>query len=75
MKRSTALHYKHALPKEHSLFVKEMKQVYSAEKTFVKALPKMFKAATSEKLATAFEDQLAITHQHILKLEDIFSIL
>ncbi len=75
MKRSTAIHYKQPLPEERSLFIREIKHVYGAEKTFVKALPKMFKAATSEKLATVLEDQLAVTHQHILKLEDIFYIL
>src|SRR6478735_5064280 len=39
-------------------FEDELKDIYWAEKNIVKALPKMQKAATSEKLQQAFEEHL-----------------
>ena len=57
------------------LFIEELKDIYWAEKHLTKALPKMRKAATSEELASAFEDHLAVTEKHIERAEQVFEIL
>lgn len=54
------------------LFVNELKDLYSAEKQLVKALPKMAKAASSTKLRKGFEDHLKQTEKHVERLEQIF---
>lgn len=54
------------------LFVDELKDLYSAEKQLVKALPKMAKAASSAKLRKGFEDHLRQTEDHVERLENIF---
>src|ERR1043165_4696009 len=57
------------------LFVHELKDLLSAEKQLVKALPKMAKGAASEKLRSAFEEHLEQTKTHVNRLEKIFSIM
>ena len=57
------------------LFVSELKDIYDAEKQLVKALPKMAKAASSEKLSTAFADHLEQTKAHVERLESVFATL
>ena len=57
------------------LFVHELKDLYSAEKQLLKALPKMAKAATSEELRTAFENHLNETEEQVARLEQIFADL
>jgi len=57
------------------LFVDELKDIYWAEKHLTKALPKMKKAATSEELAAAFEDHLAVTEKHVERVEQVFEML
>jgi len=57
------------------LLVLEMRDTYDAEKQLVKALPKMAKAATSEKLRAAFESHLEQTEQHVSRLEEAFRLL
>jgi ferritin-like metal-binding protein YciE len=52
-----------------------LKDLYSAEKQLVKALPKMAKSAESEDLQRAFKDHLGKTEQHVQRLERIFSNL
>ncbi|MGF7028974.1 ferritin-like domain-containing protein [Sphingobacterium multivorum] len=59
----------------HEFFVDELKDIYWAEKHLVKALPKMQKAATSEKLAAAFEKHTKETQTHIETLEQVFEKL
>lgn len=61
-----------ALESLADLFVDELKDLYSAEKQLVKALPKMAKAASSAKLRKGFEDHLRQTEGHVERLEDIF---
>ncbi len=56
-------------------FVDELKDIYWAEKHLTKALPKMAKAATTDKLRQAFEEHLAATKVHISRLEQVFEIL
>jgi ferritin-like metal-binding protein YciE len=57
------------------LFVHELKDLLSAEKQLVKALPKMAKGANSEALREAFEDHLEQTKGHVERLEQIFETL
>ena len=57
------------------LYVDELKDLYSAEKQLVKALPKMAKAATSSDLQSGFEEHLEQTKGHVRRLEEIFSML
>ena len=38
------------------LYVHELKDLYSAEKQLIRALPKMVKAAKNDKLAAGFEE-------------------
>lgn len=56
------------------LFIEELRDIYGAEKLLTKALPKMMKAATSEELATAFEEHLAVTEDQIGRLEQVFEM-
>ena len=57
------------------LFHVELKDVYDAEKRLVKALPKMAKAAESEKLRSAIEEHLQATQGHVQRLEKVFEWL
>jgi ferritin-like metal-binding protein YciE len=53
------------------LYVHELKDLYSAEKQLTKALPKMAKAAASERLADGFRVHLGQTEEHVNRLEKI----
>lgn len=64
-----------ALRTLEDLFVKELKDLYSAEKQILKALPKMAKAASSEKLREGFEEHREQTEGHVERLEKIFESL
>ena len=55
------------------LYIHELKDLLSAEKQLVKALPKMAKAATNEELASGFEEHLEQTEQHVTRLEKILA--
>lgn len=57
------------------LFIEELKDIYWAEKHLTKALPKMKKAATSQELAAAFDDHLAVTEKQIQRVEKVFEML
>lgn len=57
------------------LFIDELKDIYWAEKHLTKALPKMQKASTSEELANAMEDHLAVTENQIKRLDQVFEML
>jgi ferritin-like metal-binding protein YciE len=57
------------------LFAHELKDLYSAEKQLVRALPKMARAATSEELKAGFEEHLEQTKEQVERLEEIFSSL
>ena len=54
------------------LLVEEMRDLYNAEGQLLKALPKMAKAAQSERLKEAFERHLEETEQQIERLERAF---
>jgi ferritin-like metal-binding protein YciE len=57
------------------LYVEELKDLYSAEKQLVKALPKMAKAAKDKELQQAFRNHLKETEQHVTRLEQICQAL
>jgi ferritin-like metal-binding protein YciE len=57
------------------LFVHELKDLLSAEKQLVKALPKMAKGAASDTLRGAIEEHLDQTKTHVERLETIFENL
>lgn len=54
------------------LFVKELSDIYSAEKQVLKALPKMAKAASFPELRRAFEEHEAQTQGHVERLDRVF---
>jgi len=54
------------------LFLDELADMYDAEHRIVKALPKMAKAATCEKLKKAIISHLKETEGHVKKLEQVF---
>ncbi len=53
------------------LYIGEIKDLYSAEKMLVKALPKMAKAAKDTQLQQAFRTHLKETGEHASRLEQI----
>lgn len=57
------------------LFIDSLKDIYWAEKHLTKALPKMQKAVSSEKLKEAIGTHLEQTKNHVSKLEDVFEKL
>jgi ferritin-like metal-binding protein YciE len=65
----------HKEPDLKELLVKELKDLYNAEKQLVKALPKLSKAASSDTLKQAFEEHLHVTEEHVNRLERIFQEL
>jgi len=59
----------------NELMLDEVKDLYHAEKQLVKALPKMAKAATNDKLRTALSSHLEETRGQVARLEEVFALL
>ncbi|WP_315705749.1 MULTISPECIES: ferritin-like domain-containing protein [unclassified Bradyrhizobium] len=59
----------------NELFLDTLKDIYYAEKQILKTLPKMAKAAQSEKLQQAFQNHHDETEGQIERLEQIFELL
>ena len=57
------------------LFLHELGDVLYAEKTLVKALPKLQEEASDEELAKGFGDHLEETRQHVKNVEQAFEAL
>ena len=57
------------------LYVDELKDLYSAEKQILQALPKMAKKATNEQLRKGFEMHLEETRMQVERLDRIFELL
>jgi len=57
------------------LYVEELKDLHSAERQIIQALPRMVKAAGDEKLRAAFEEHLEVTKQQLGRLDQIFEKL
>jgi ferritin-like metal-binding protein YciE len=55
------------------LYIHELKDLYSAERQIIQALPKMVKAATNSELAAGFKEHLEQTKEHAVRLEKILS--
>ena len=64
-----------AEPALQELFTDSIGDIYWAENQLVKSLPKMIKAATSEKLKKGIEDHLEETKTHVTRLEKVFELL
>jgi ferritin-like metal-binding protein YciE len=58
-----------------NLFLHELKDLLSAEKQLVKALPKMAKGASTEALRAAFEEHLEQTKGQVERLEQVFALV
>lgn len=56
----------------HDLFIDHLKDIYSAEKQVITALPKMAKAAQSEEVRQAFQNHLDMTKTQVERLERVF---
>ena len=59
----------------NDLFLDTLKDIYYAEKQILKALPKMAKAAQSDKLRAAFEKHHGETEGQVERLERVFELL
>jgi ferritin-like metal-binding protein YciE len=59
----------------HDAFLMELRDTYDAEKQILKALPKMIKAASSQKLRAAFEAHGKETQKQVVRLEKAFKSL
>jgi ferritin-like metal-binding protein YciE len=59
----------------HDAFVEELRDTYDAEKQLTKALGKMAKASSNQKLRQAFESHLQETQEQISRLEQVFESL
>ena len=59
----------------NELLVEELKDIYSAEKQLVRALPKMAKKASSLELKTALQEHAEMTQRQVERLEDVFESL
>jgi ferritin-like metal-binding protein YciE len=57
------------------LYVDELKDLYSAEKQIIQALPRMAKKASNPQLRAAFEEHLEVTKKQVERLDQIFERL
>lgn len=57
------------------LFHDTLKDIYYAERKILKALPKMARAASSDKLKAAFEKHREETEGHVERLQQVFEAL
>lgn len=57
----------------NELLIEELKDLYSAEKQIVKALPKMVKGAQSPELKSALSEHLEVTKTQVTRLEEVFT--
>lgn len=57
------------------LFVEELKDIYSAEKQIIRALPKVAKAVQSEELRAGILEHLEQTKGQVERLDRVFEIL
>lgn len=58
-----------------TLYLNELKDLYSAEQQLVKTLPKLAKNAETQDLSEAFTNHLEETKNHVSRLEEIFESL
>jgi len=58
-----------------TLLEEELKDIYSAERQLLKAMPKMAKKATSQELKRALQEHMQVTERQVERLEDVFEAL
>lgn len=58
-----------------ALYIDSLKDIYWAEKALLKALPKMAKNASSEKLKKSIEEHTAVTEEQVSRVEKLFEIV
>jgi len=59
----------------NELLAEELKDIYSAEKQLLRALPKMAKKASSQELKSALQEHIEVTQQQVERLEEVFEAL
>jgi ferritin-like metal-binding protein YciE len=59
----------------HDLMIHQLRDLYSAEKQLVQALPKMARNANAVELQDAIRAHLAETEEHVSRLEQAFEML
>ena len=64
-----------AMDSLRKLYEEELKDLHSAERQIIQALPKMVKKAGNEQLKRAFEEHLRITETQLERLDRIFDLL
>lgn len=64
-----------SLESMQDLYVHEIKDIYSAEKQILEALPKMAGKASDKSLKTAFEEHRTMTEEHLKRLDVIMDDL
>jgi ferritin-like metal-binding protein YciE len=57
------------------LYIHELKDIYSAEKQILHALPQMAKGASHAELRQAFEEHHRVTEEQVRRLDTIFDEL
>ena len=57
------------------LLIEELKDLYSAEKQIVKALPKIIRGAASSELKAAITEHLEVTKAQVTRLDEVFGTL
>jgi ferritin-like metal-binding protein YciE len=57
------------------LYIHELKDIYSAEKQILDALPQMAKGASHDELRQAFEEHHRVTEEQVRRLDTIFDEL
>jgi ferritin-like metal-binding protein YciE len=57
------------------LYIEELKDLYSAEKQILQALPRMAKKASNPQLKAGFEEHVRQTEGHVERLDQIFEAL
>jgi len=63
------------MEKFSDLFEETLKDIYYAEKAILKALPKMAKKASSQKLEAAFTKHLKETEGQAERLDQVFQLI
>jgi len=57
------------------LFEERLGEAYDAEKQLLQALPEVVEAVSDQRLREAFSANLAETHEHVGRLEEVFALL
>ena len=63
------------MEKFSELFEATLKDIYYAEKAILKALPKMAKKSSSDKLEAAFTQHLRETERQVQRLDEVFKLI